>query len=335
MAAPAPRLSPVAERALADMDPQMAAVVRRSAELGAPYGNPYDRPTLAETRAVFETLFGYWAKGGPRMRRTEEMRWRGPHGSVRLRLHVPSDRPDLPVIVYMHGGGWSINSIDTHDRLMRELARRSGLAVLGVDYSKAPEHKFPAALDECVAVVRRLRRRGRRWGLDPRRILIGGDSAGAQLAISTCLVLRDAGERPLAGQILIYGGFDTDFATPSHRRYGAGGYLMTTADVELLWGYHLRGEADKRNPLATPLNADLHDLPPAVVVCAELDTLADENRAMAAKLSAAGVPCDLLLFAGVCHGFMRLPHHVDTAARAHDALAAWARQRVATPSPRA
>ena len=323
------KLSARAEKALAEMDPQMAFYVRKSAELAIPYGNPNTLPTLAETRQAYEALFGYWTKGGPRMRRTELKYFAGPNGRVRLRLHVPSDTRPLPVVVYMHGGGWTINSIDTHDRLMREMAKRSGVAVLGVDYSKSPEHKFPAALNEVVAIVRWLRQNGRRWGLDPRHILVGGDSAGGQLSLAACLVLRDAGESIICGQILIYGGFDCgNLSTPSHKRYGGGGYSMTSADVELFYGYYVGGAAGKRDPLAAPLHAKLHDLPPATVICAEMDTLTDENVAVARKLSLAGVPCELMIYAGMCHGFMRVPHIVDTSARAHDALAAWIRQRV-------
>ena len=320
----------LAERALAEMDPQMAAHARKMAAMAKPYGDPYERP-LAETREIVGKLFGYWAKGGPRMQRRAHHHFDGPDGTrILLRIHYPVAKRPLPVVVYMHGGGWTINSIDTHDRLMRECARRSGAAVLAVNYSKAPEHKFPAALNECVALVRWLRKQGRGWGLDPKRIMVGGDSAGAQLALGTCLVLRDACEDILAGQILIYGGFACDFETESYKRFGEGGYLMTAADVKMFWDYYLNNERERTHPLATPLNARLDGLPPTIVIAAGMDVLLDENVAVAGKLWTARVPCDLVVYDGVCHGFMRLPHVVDTAARAHDDLARWIRQRFKT-----
>src|SRR5205807_4157411 len=143
---------------------------------------------------IAEQVRAPWTQGGPRMERTSELRIPYGEGSVRIRVLDPEGNGPKPTLIYLHGGGWTIFSIDTHDRLMREYAARAGIVVVGVDYSLSPEARFPRAIDETVAVIRWLRLNGASIGVEPSRMAVGGDSAGAAMTIAACMKLRDEGE---------------------------------------------------------------------------------------------------------------------------------------------
>jgi acetyl esterase len=261
-------------------------------------------------------------EGGPPMAETAD-RWLPIRGRRLLcRLHRAA-RGSLPVLVYLHGGGWVWNSIDTHDRLMREYAAAAGCAVVGPDYALSPEAPFPEALEECAAVLRWVARQGAEWGLDPARIVLGGDSAGANLAMGVALLLRetDPGLK-LRGLLLNYGVFDADFETPSYCEF-ADGYFLTREKMRFYWDCYAPRPADRLNPLASPLRADLKGLPPCLLHVAELDVLASENFAMGDKLRAAGVEVQQATFPGTAHGFLRSVNHVGAARRAAAEGGAW------------
>ncbi len=313
------------------LDPEMAEfnamMERRVASL------PPIRLTLPfdEPRALTEALNLPLAEGGPAMAESTE-RWLAVRGRRLLcRLHRPSGGrvPPPPVLVYLHGGGWVWNSIDTHDRLMREYAAAAGCAVLGPDYALSPEAVFPQALEECAGVLRWVAARGAEWGLDPSRIILGGDSAGGNLAAGVALMLRDRGETPpgLRGLLLNYGVFDSRLDTPSYGEFAAG-YGLTRERMAFYWSVYAPREADRAHPYAAPLRADLRGLPPCLLHVAELDVLASENRAMAERLRAAGVPVELALFPGTVHGFLRALGHVAKADEAVRQAAAWMRARL-------
>jgi acetyl esterase len=238
------------------------------------------------------------------------------------------------VLLYIHGGGWVWNSIDTHDRLMREYAAAAGCAVIGPDYALSPEAAFPQALEECAAVLRWVAAQGAEWGLDPARIVLGGDSAGANLAAGAALMLRDAEGLPaglpagLRGLLLNYGVFDSRLDTPSYREF-ATGYGLTLERMRFYWSAYAPREADRAHPFAAPLRADLAGLPPCLLHIAELDVLASENHAMAARLRAAGVAVEQAVFPGTVHGFLRAVGHVGQARRAVEQAGAWLRARFA------
>jgi acetyl esterase len=274
-------------------------------------------------RALTEQLNIPLCAGGPEMAESGD-RWLPIRGRrLQCRLHRPTAAPALPVLVYIHGGGFVWNSIDTHDRLMRDYAAGSGCAVVGPDYSLSPEAAFPVALEECAGVVRWIAAHGAQWGLDASRIVIGGDSAGANLAMGVALLLRetDPGLK-LRGLLLNYGVFDADFETPSYREF-AEGYFLTREKMKFYFDCYLPRHADRLNPLASPLRADLRGLPPVLLHYAELDVLASENVAMAAKLRDAGVPVEAEMFPGTAHGFLRSLNHVGAARRAAAGGAAW------------
>lgn len=267
------------------------------------------------------------AEGGPAMAESSD-RWLPIRGRRLLcRLHRPSGAAGLPVLVYLHGGGWVWGSIDTHDRLMREYAAGAGCAVVGPDYALSPEAAFPQAIEECAALLRWIARDGAAWGLDPGRIVLGGDSAGANLAMGAALLLRETDpDIALHGLLLNYGVFDSDLGTPSYQEF-ADGYGLTRAKMRFYWDCYCPRLADRLNPLAAPLRADLKGLPPVLLHYAELDLLAGENRAMAARLRAAGVAVESRLVPGMAHGFLRAMRHVGAAREAVAAGGTWLAQR--------
>jgi acetyl esterase len=263
------------------------------------------------------------AAGGPRMAesRTDWLSIRGRR--LACRVHRPRTDAPLPVLVYIHGGGWVWGSIDTHDHIMRGYAAAAGCAVVGPDYALSPEAPFPQALEECAAVVRWVAKHGADWGLDPSRVVVGGDSAGGNLAMATALLLRETDPSlALRGLLLNYGVFDSRTDTASYAEF-ATGHTLTREKMEFYWRAYAPREADRLHPLAAPLRADLRGLPPCLMHVAELDVLAAENHAMEARLRAAGVPVEAATFPGTLHGFLRSIGHVKAADRAVAEAGAW------------
>jgi acetyl esterase len=228
----------------------------------------------------------------------------GPAGPIRIRVYRPSGSGPLPLVVFFHGGGWTIGDIDTHDGTSRILSRRTGAVVVSVDYRLAPEHRFPAALDDCQAAVTWVAAHADELGGDPGRLGVAGDSAGGNLAAEVALRSRDAGGPAIAAQALVYPATDFSTVRPSMADNGEG-YLLTADSVRWFSAQYL-GDHDPADPDASPLLNDLTDLPPAVVAVAEFDPLHDEGRAYGAALEKAGVPVKLFDFPGLVHGFMGL-----------------------------
>lgn len=284
-------------------------------EHGAPPG-----ASMAARRAVAEHVRKPWREGGPIMATTREMDM----GGVRLRLHRPVEGEKLPVMLYIHGGGWTLFSIDTHDRLMREYAARAGIAVLGIDYSLSPENKFPVALEECAAALDWIASQADALGLDADRILIGGDSAGANLSVATCLWQRQRG-RPLpVAMLLNYGAFAPEHM-PSYARFGAGDYSLESDEMDVFWANYIDTPDQLADPLVAPLRADLSGMPPAFLAIADCDILADCNDAFARKLEEAGVPTRAITYRGATHSFLEAVSIAPLAGRALDEQAAWIR----------
>ena len=303
----------------ADLDPDIRIFhARTSADYARlSDGEPGD---LTQRRAIAERVRQPWIEGGPVMAHTETLTV----GTTRIRIHRPNDAQGLPVLVYLHGGGWTIFSIDTHDRLMREYAARSGCAVVGVDYSLAPEARFPVALDEVATVCAWLRDAGASHGIDSSRIALGGDSAGGNLALSSALRLRDA-DQPAQALLLNYGAFDT-VTRGSHKRYDGDAFMLTSTEMAEFWENYLgppRTATD--DPLARPLRADLYGLPPTFLCIAECDILLDENLEMAERLRAASVPVETHVYPGASHSFLEAVGISALADRAMEEAARWLR----------
>lgn len=285
---------------------------------------PFDTLPLSEARRVAEAVRAPWAAGGPEMAETRELSVPFGADGVRVRIHSPSRGAPLPALVYVHGGGWTIFSLDTHDRLMREYAAAAGVAVVGVDYSLSPEAKFPRAIEETVAVARWLAEHGAQAGIDGARLALGGDSAGAHISVGAALLLRDEGQGDLlSGLVLNYGVFDDDFSRPSYRLYGGGEYTLSGDEMRLFWRRHLPPDGAKGNSLARPLRARLDGLPPAFLAITELDPLHDESVAMAAALRAAGVAVAADVYPGTTHGFLEAMSVAEVSRKAIADTACW------------
>lgn len=267
---------------------------------------PLDSLPFPEQRAVAEKVRAAWVEGGPQMAATETFEMDPGAGPLRIRIYRPAKAATAqPAMVYLHGGGFTLFSIDTHDRLMREYAAAGGFVVVGVDYPLAPEAKFPIALDRIEALMRWLGQHAGQWGIDPARIAMGGDSAGGNFSIATCLRLRDRGEDWLVKAILSnYGGFTTAISDAAEARFGGPGSIMDRAEARQYWANYLRDEADTENPHACPLLADLHSLPPTLLIVPEMDIVAEQSLLMHQKLLRAGVKADCTLYPGAIHSFL-------------------------------
>lgn len=296
------------------------AVNAAYAEHGAPAG-----ASMAARRAVAERVRKPWREGGPIMAETRELDM----GGVRLRLHRPVADAKLPVLLYIHGGGWTLFSIDTHDRLMREYAARAGIAVIGIDYSLSPENKFPVALEECAAALDWIAAQADALNLDAGRVLIGGDSAGANLSVATCLLQRQRARLLPIAMLLNYGAFAPEH-TPSYTRFGAGDYSLEADEMDIFWANYVDGLDQLADPLVAPLHADLSGMPPAFLAIADCDILADCNDAFARKLEEAGVPTRAVTYEGATHSFLEAVSIAPLAGRALDEQAAWIRDIVGT-----
>jgi acetyl esterase len=244
---------------------------------------------------------------------------------IPIRTYLPNGVDMPPVVVYLHGGGWVIGSIETHDAPCREIAARSGCGVVSVEYRLSPETKHPGALEDCVAVTEWVAANGAELGVDGSRLVIAGDSAGGNLAAAVTLVARERGGPPIAGQVLVYPVTDLTLSHPSITENGEGYFL--TADAMRWFAGHYGGDA-AGDPLVSPLLAELSGLPPALVLTAEFDPLRDEGEAYAAKLEAAGVPTTLRRFDGQIHGFLGMYGMLDDGKVALDEIAAAVRAAV-------
>lgn len=310
-----------------DVDPQVRLFLQR---MNAGYAAHPEMASasLPEARRIAEAVRAQWVAGGPEMAVTEDLRV----GALQTRVRIlrPSAQAMLPALAYLHGGGWTMFSIDTHDRLMREYAARAGIAVVAIDYSLSPEVRFPRALEETVDVLDWLRAHGAAHGVDASRLAVGGDSAGANLAVASQLRLRDLGLPPVAAMLLNYGAY-SDRTSPSWARYDGPSYMLEADEMHRFWDNYLRGDGDRDDPLAMPLLADLRGLPPAFLAIAECDILADGNREMTAALRDAGVAAQARTYAGATHSFLEAVSISDLANRALDEASDWLRRTLSAP----
>lgn len=314
------------------MDPEMAefsAMVAARAAGNPPiiFPNPPRSAPFDEQRRLNDEPQLPQAQGGAVMHESRDLLLPIRGRRMQLRFHRPTDDPNLPVLIYIHGGGWVWGSIDTHDKLMRAYAAASGCAVLGPDYSLSPESVFPTALEECAAVLRYVAERGTELGLDPSRIILGGDSAGANLAAGVALLNAEQPEPvKLKGLLLNYGVFDHVLDTPSYREFGEG-YGLTLAKMRFYWDAYCPDAVARMSPFASPMRGELSTLPSTLLHIAELDVLASENLAFAEKLRHAGVSLEMQTFPGTVHGFARAIGYVGAADRAAEAAGAWLKAR--------
>ncbi|MDP1953495.1 MAG: alpha/beta hydrolase [Polaromonas sp.] len=269
-----------------------------------------------QARAAYEAGAGILEIPSPLLARVEDFTIAARDGyALPLRLYAPS-HDALPVLLYFHGGGFTIGSIASHDILCRQLSQLAGCAVISVDYRLAPEHKFPTAANDAWDALAWLSFHADDKGLDGTRLAVGGDSAGGTLAAACAIQARDMA-LPLELQLLIYPGCAAQQDSASHRRF-AQGFVLEAAHIEFFFNQYLRSPADREDRRFAPLNApDVEGVAPAWVGLAECDPLVDEGVAYADKLRAAGVTVDLEIYRGVTHEFIKMGRIIVEARHAH------------------
>lgn len=306
---------------LARLTPAMRAVLDRQAELA---GDAFATDVgFDEMRRRYAAERAFWNEGGPAMALTVDATVPGPCGDVPVRYHRPRADGVLPCLVYVHGGGWVVGGLDTHDRIMRTLAARTGALVVGVDYALSPEAKFPRAVHECAAVVRHLAATAADHGGDPGHLSFAGDSGGAGLSLAATLWLRDeVPDAPAISCLLLYYGLYGLRDSRSQRLYGGPWDGLARADLAYYLDCYTAGPADLDSPYLDCLSADLsRGVPPTYLAACGLDPLLDDSRTLAAVLAERGVRHRLDEFDGVLHGFL---HHSRMLPEALDALEAGA-----------
>lgn len=248
--------------------------------------------------------------------------------TVRFRAYRPAAGQRIPTLIYMHGGGWTIGSVETHDAITAAIAADTPCTVVSIDYARAPEHPFPAAVEDCRAVVRWLFGNLDVLGTDSHAVCVGGDSAGANLAAALTLIFRGDDACPLGGQLLLYPCMDADLSKPSYRTEAEAPFL-TTEQMSLFWDYYCPRPEQRSDPLAAPMLAKDHrGLPPAYIAVAEHDPIRDDGYAYAEQLKAAGVPVTFRPGLGLIHGFLRARRFSDAAEQEYQALCSWLRTLV-------
>ncbi|MCA1425792.1 MULTISPECIES: alpha/beta hydrolase [Bradyrhizobium] len=308
------------------LDPDIAALlemVQAGTESGARV--PFPQLTAAQARADFDASSPLLDVDPPALAYERRLSLPVRDGAIiEARLYAsaqPSERTPIPVLLYMHGGGFVVGSLDSHQPLCRGLAKDSGAAVLSVGYRLAPEHKFPTAFEDAVDALAWIGLEGRAIGLDPRRVAVGGDSAGGTLAAALAIEARtNRGLPQPVLQILAYPGLSSRQTSASYQRYGTG-HLLERSTVDWFFRQYLRDESDRDDWRFAPLAADdLSGLAPACIVLAEFDPLVDEGNDYAARLAAAGVPVDLHVYPGMIHEFLRMGNVVADALQARAAI---------------
>jgi acetyl esterase len=293
------------------VDPQIQVLLDRAALLPATH-----TLSVAAARAQAEARTAFLAPPAA-VAAVEERRIAGPGGDLRLRIYRPHGNGPFPLLLFFHGSGFVLCSLDTHDGMCRNFCAGAGCVVVSVDYRLAPEWKFPAAVEDCLCATRWAAGEATELEADPGRIAVAGDSAGGNLAAVTALRARDEGGPALAGQLLVYP--VTDYYRPgtSSYRENAEGYGLTRDTMVWFWDHYLADPTDAANPHAAPLRAaQLAGLPPALVVTAEFDPLRDEAEDYAARLRAAGVAARTARWDGMNHGFLNWAGVVDKAGAA-------------------
>ena len=293
------------------LDPQARALINLMLQRQVP---PAHTLSPAEARRLYRERGSYTQPDPPPVAEVRDLHT---DAGVPLRLYRPLDAGDgaavKPVLVYFHGGGWTIGDLDTHDVLCRQLCAAAGIGVVAVDYRLGPEYRFPAAVDDCLAATRWVRREAAALGVDATRLAVGGDSAGGNLAAVVALLMRDAGDTAPDLQLLIYPSTDQRAGAPSHTTNGQG-YLLTADSIAYYRGNYFADSAQWADWRGSPLLASDHSrLPPALVITAGYDPLRDEGLQYADALSAAGNRVQYICFERQVHGFITMSRVLDEA----------------------
>ncbi len=303
--------------------PEIRSLLEAMAAEGGP---PMETLSIAEAREVAQSLDQL--SGDPEaVSRVEDRKIAGRSSEIPVRIYVPDGDGPFPGVVYLHGGGWVIGGLDTHDKICRALGRRAGAVVVSVDYRRAPEHAFPAALEDSVDAVAWVADNAAALRIDSQRLVIAGDSAGGAMSTIVAAKARDTGGPALALQVLVYPVADlSSFDTASHREF-AEDHFLTQSLMEWFATQYIPRAADRTQPDASPAFIDdLRGLPPALVITAECDPLRDEGEAYAKRMQDSGVPVTLTRYAGMIHPFLHFIGVTPGANKALDEIAAAIRE---------
>ena len=288
---------------MGELLPEMQAILDAMEEDGGP---PVEEMSPAEARAKLDARDGAYYSPPPEVAGVVDRTIPGPDGAIPVRVYTPlgvAPDPAPPLLVYYHGGGWVVGSLQSHDPECRALANAAGAVVMSVDYRLAPEHTFPAPVDDCWAACQWAAANASEIGADPSRLAIGGDSAGGNLAAVVAQLAAGVGAPRLALQVLIYPITHAATDTDSYDRYPEG-YVLSRAGMQYFIATYINEPAEADDPRVSPLLADdVSGAAPALVVTASHDPLLDDGKAYADKLAAAGVPVEYVCFDGVTHGF--------------------------------
>src|SRR5712692_6227052 len=309
------------------LDPQAQAYLDQMAALNAPPLHTLTPELIRQATSMQRAMLG---EPEP-VANVENRLIPGPASDIPIRIYTPSGNGPFPVLVFFHGGGWVICDLDTHDDICRSLTNQAACIVVSVDYRLAPEHKFPAAPEDCYAATQWVAANAAALNGDPQRIAVGGDSAGGNLAAVVPLMARDRGGPKLVYQLMIYP--VTDHYSPGtlSLHENADGYFLTRDDMIWFVNHYLSSEADAKDPYAYPLQAkDLSGLPPAMIITAEFDPLRDEGEYYAARLREAGVPVVATRYNGMIHGFVSFAAMLDQGKKAIEEAAAGLRSAFGT-----
>ncbi len=300
------------------LDPQVRTILNQMAAIGRPQIHEL---SVAEARRASATLAAL--QGGPEpVARIDTLNLPGPSGNIPVRVYTPSGNAPFPILMHFHGGGWVVGDIESCDALCRTLCNAAGCIVVSVDYRLAPEHPFPAAVDDAYQATLWIAKNAAAIGGDPRRIAVGGDSAGGNLAAVVAQIARDQGTPALRFQLLVYPVTDAACDTPSYSENGEG-YFLTRQAMQWFWNHYIQRTSDRFHPHASPLRAkDFSRLPPALVITAEFDPLRDEGELYARRMQEAGVPVQLIRFSGMIHGFFTMAAAIDQGKKAIQQAAA-------------
>jgi acetyl esterase len=292
-------------------------------------GAPTDPQERVETmRNAVATFFTLGAGEPEPMHAVDDLECDGSHGPIPVRRYLPTADAGLPVVMFFHGGGFVCGNVACYDAIVRRLAAEARAAVFSVDYRLAPEHPFPAPLDDCFAALRWVVSEAETLGVDASRVAVAGDSAGGNLSAAIALQARAEGQ-PLRAQALIYPVIDPGCDSPSMTDNGEG-YLLTAASMREMWDWYLSGGADRSHSfVAVGKAADMSGLPPAIVVTAEFDPLRDEGERYAAQLDGSGVETKLIRYDGMIHGFIGMREIVPEANAAMGEVASFLRAHLA------
>ncbi len=296
------------------LDPQVKILLDQIASAPGPKLHTLTAP---DARRVTGSMFKVPPERTEKVFKVEDRKIPGPGGSIPIRVYTPEGSGPFPVLVFFHGGGWVICDLDSHDGPCRALTNKVGCVTVSVDYRLAPEHKFPAGVEDCFAATKWVSEHAKELNVDANRLAVGGDSAGGNLSAVIAQLARDAGGPKIAFQLLIYPATESELDTYSHKTFTD--YFLTKDDITWFWKQYLRTPADRKDPRIAPaLAKSLKGLPPALIVTAEFDPLRDEGEAYGEKLRAAGVLVSVTRYEGMIHGFVSMYEVLDKGKQAID-----------------